>query len=132
MENPLPLILVADDDKDFRDIIVDTLHAKGFQTKTAVNGEEAVSCAREFHPALIIMDVDMPKKNGIEATLELKQDPHTKDIKIMYISNLGDASWAATTELNRRLAGQTGAVDYFKKGGNMQILVDRIRQHLYS
>ena len=126
----LPLILVADDDKDFREIIADFLHSKGFQTKTVSNGEEVVEAARELHPALVLMDVDMPKKNGIEATFELQQDPHTKNIKIMYLSNLGDASWAATTEVNRRLAKQIGATDYFKKGGDLELLVSQIRQHL--
>ncbi len=132
MKNLLPLILVADEEKEFRDLIVDVLHTKGFQTATASNGEDAVAAARKYHPALILMDVDMPKKNGIEATLELQQDPHTKNIKIMYLSNLGDASWAAATETNRKLAKQIGAVDYFKKGGNLDTLIDRIRFHLAS
>lgn len=128
----LPLILVADDDKDFRELIADFLGRKGFQVKTASNGEEAVEIARKMHPPMIIMDVEMPKKNGIEATLELKQDPHTKNIKILYLSNLGDASWAAATEVHRKLAQQIGAEDYFKKGANLETLVDRIRYHLAS
>lgn len=132
MANELPLILVADDDKDFRDIIVDMLHKKGFQTKTASNGDEAVRIAKEAHPPLILMDVQMPGKDGITAMTELQQDPHTKNIKVLFLSNLGDASWAATTEINRRLAKQVGATDYFKKGGNLEVLVDHIRQHLYS
>ena len=129
MQN-LPLILVADDDKDFRELIVDFLKSKGFQTKTASNGEEAVALAREIHPAVILMDVDMPKKTGFEATFELQQDPHTKDIKIMYLSNLGDATWNETAEVNRRLAKQIGATDYFKKGGDLELLISQIRHHL--
>lgn len=132
MANQLPLILVADDDKDFRGIIVDALTSKGFQIKTASNGDEAVKMAKEFHPPLILMDVQMPGKDGITAMSELKQNPHTKDIKVLFLSNLGDASWAATTEINRKLAQQLGATDYFKKGGNLDVLVDHIRQHLYS
>lgn len=130
MAAPLPLIVVADDDKDFRELIVDFLHSKGFQTKTASNGEEVVQLARELHPSLILMDIDMPKKTGFEATFELQQDPHTKNIGIMYLSNLGDISWAETTEVNRRLSKQIGAVDYFKKSGNLEVLVSQIRRHL--
>ncbi len=130
MAAPLPLILVADDDKDFRQILVDFLSAKGFPTKTASNGEEALATARALHPTLILMDVDMPKKDGIQATIELQQDPHTKNIKVMYLSNLGDANWATMTEVNRRLAQQIGAVDYFKKGSNLELLLTAIRQHL--
>lgn len=132
MANLLPVVLVADDDKEFRDLIVDVLTSKGFQVKTASNGQEVVDAARELMPGLILMDIDMPKKNGFEATFELQQDPHTKNIKIMYLSNLGDTSWAANAEINRKLSQQIGAVDYFKKGGDMNVLVDRVRQYLAS
>ena len=127
----VPLILVADDDKDFREIIVSKLKTKGFLTKTASNGAEAVKLAKAAPPDLILMDVQMPEKDGIAAMFELQQDPHTKAVKVLFISNLGD-SWPATIEVNRRLAQQLGAVDYFKKGGNLDALIERIRTKLSS
>ena len=126
----LPLILIADNDKDFKQHIVDFLTSKGFQTKTASSGDETIKMAREFHPAIILMEITMPGKNGFEVTFELQQDPHTKNIKILYLSNLGDTSWAATTEVHRRLLRQMGAADYFKKGGNLESLVESIRWHM--
>lgn len=131
MARPLPLILVADDDKDFREILVAKLKSKGFPTKTASDGAEAIKVAKEAMPALILMDVEMPNKDGIAATFELQQDPHTKNIKVVFITNLGD-SWPAVTENNRRLAQQMGAVDYFKKGGDLDTLIERIREKLTS
>lgn len=121
----MPLILIADDDKEFREILVSKLKSKGFATKTASDGEEAVKMARANQPDLVLMDVRMPGKDGVAAMLDLQQDPHTKDIKVMFISNLGD-SWPAITEVNRRLAQQIGAVDYFKKGGNLDELIEKI------
>ncbi len=127
-----PVILVADDDKDFRQILTDFLTAKGFQVKTASNGEEALATARELHPGLVLLDVDMPKKDGFQVTFELMQDPHTKGIKIMYLSNLGETNWGKAAEVNRRMAKQIGAVDYFKKGGNLEHLLTSVREHLAS
>lgn len=129
MARSLPLILVADDDKEFREILVAKLKSKGFPTRTAGDGNEAVKIAKESMPALILMDIEMPNKDGIAATFDLQQDPHTKNIKIVFITNLGD-SWPAVTEVNRRLAQQVGAVDYFKKGGDLDSLIERIRGKL--
>lgn len=125
----MPFILVADDDKDFREILASKLKSKGFSVKTASNGKEAVKMAREGSPALVLMDVEMPEKNGIEATLDLQQDPHTKNIKVLFVSNLGD-SWPAIADVNRRLAQQIGAVDYFKKGGDLDDLVMKIHEKI--
>lgn len=129
MTRSVPLILVADDDKDFREIIVAKLKSKGFNLKTANDGADAVKIAKELLPDLVLMDVQMPKKDGIAATLDLQQDPHTKGVKVMFISNLGD-SWPAITDVNRRLAQQIGAVDYFKKGGNLDTLISKIHEKI--
>lgn len=126
-----PTILVADDDKDFREILAAKLKSKGFVVFVASDGNEALKVIREKLPSLVLMDVQMPNKDGITTMFELQQDPHTKGIKVMFVSNLGD-SWPAVTEVNRRLAQQVGAVDYFKKGGDLDVLVDQIRQKLAS
>jgi len=122
----VPLILIVDDDKDFSEILRAKLVSKGFAVKTAKDGNEGVEMAKKHNPALILMDVQMPGKDGISATLDLKQDPHTKNIKIIYVTNLGDAS-PGVTALNRNFAQQTGALNYFKKGGELDILVEKIR-----
>ncbi len=129
MTRSVPLVLVADDDKDFRDVITAKLKSRGFLTKTAPDGEEAVKIAKEILPDLVLMDVQMPNKDGVAATLDLQQDPHTKNIKVLFISNLGD-SWPAITEVNRRLARQIGAVDYFRKGGDLDLLIAKVHEKL--
>lgn len=125
----VPLILIVDDDKEYRDILADKLISKGFAVKIAGDGEEGIALAKKHLPALILMDIQMPKKDGISATLDLKQDPHTKDIKIIYVTNLGDAS-PDITELNRGFAQQIGVENYFKKGGELHVLVEKIREFL--
>ena len=124
-----PLVLVADDDKDFLELIGAKLKAKGLNYQTVKDGVETVSKARELNPALILMDVDMPKKDGIEATFDLQDDPTTKNIKIIYLTNLGDPS-PSVAEINRRFSKEIGAIDYFKKGGDWEILMTKIHDIL--
>lgn len=121
-----PLILIIDDDKDYCEVLSAKLNAKGFAVKVAHNGDDGVALARKHSPALILMDVDMPGKNGIATTLDLKQDPQTKTIKVIFVSNLGDA-WPEVTEINRKLALQVGAENYFKKTSDLDSLVEKIR-----
>ncbi len=127
--NNLPVILVVDDEKDFRDLISAKLNSKGFAVKTVSGGSEAVAAAKSLKPDLILMDVQMPDRDGIKTTIDLQSDPQTKHIKIMFLTNLGD-SWPSVGEVNRKFAKEIGAVDYFKKSGDYDLLVDKIRQAL--
>lgn len=75
-------ILVADDDYDNRTIIRQVLEAGGYQVLEAVNGLEAVEKALAEKPALILMDLSMPKLNGWEAAKQIKQTPEIAGIPI--------------------------------------------------
>jgi len=75
-------ILVADDDYDNRTIIKQVLEAAGYQVLEVVDGLEAVEAAMGEKPALILMDLSMPKLNGWEAAKRLKAAPETADIPI--------------------------------------------------
>ena len=84
-----PLILVAEDEKDIRDLIVFTLQLKGFRVVDTPNGAEAVKKATEITPDLILMDVRMPKMTGYEACELLKNQEETKDIPVIFLSAKG-------------------------------------------
>jgi DNA-binding response OmpR family regulator len=124
-----PLILIIDDEKDFRDIAVAKLSSKGFAVKTAVNSREGVELAQKLKPDLILMDVQMPDKDGIQTTIELNENPQTAGIRIIFLTNLGD-TWPSVTEVNRKFAKEIGAIDYFKKSGDYDTLVEKIREAL--
>ncbi len=127
--NNLPTVLIVDDEKDFRDIAEAKLTGAGFAVKTAVNGAEGLEMAKKMKPDLVLMDVQMPNKDGIQATIELQSDPQTADIKIIFLTNLGD-TWPRVTEVNRKFAQEIGAADYFKKSGDYDVLVQKIREAL--
>jgi two-component system alkaline phosphatase synthesis response regulator PhoP len=115
-----PLILVAEDERDIRELIVITLQTHGLiNVIQAANGEEAVAKARECKPALILMDVRMPRMTGYEACEVLKIDATTRDIPIIFLSAKGQDS-----EIKRGI--ELGAQEYVLKPFGPEELFGRV------
>lgn len=112
-------ILIADDEPDILEIIQFNLQQEGYEVTTAKNGDEAIEAAKKTHPALIILDVMMPGKNGIEVCNILRTQPAFKDTLIIFLSALSDE----TTEV-RGL--ETGADDYLTKPISPKVLVSKV------
>lgn len=104
----MPKILVAEDERDIRELIGFTLRFAGFDVVLASNGIEAVDVAPQEQPDLIILDVRMPKMTGYEACRLLKEDPTTSEIPIVFLSAKGQEG-----EIEQGLA--SGAVEYIVK-----------------
>jgi len=81
-----PVVLLADDYEDARELYRDYLEFSGFTVKTASNGREAVEQAEALLPDLILMDASMPVLDGWQATKELKANPVTKHIPILALT----------------------------------------------
>ena len=122
-------ILLVDDEKDFRDLASDWLTRKGFDIKTAVDGNDAMEKTKSLKPDLILMDIKMPNKDGIAAALELKASSDTKDIPIVFLTSLGDAS-PLVQEVNRKFSKEIGAIDYIKKGADLDVIAQKIKEIL--
>lgn len=116
-------ILVAEDERDIRELIAFSLRYSGFEVKEAVNGIEAVEKARKLRPDLIIMDVRMPKKTGYEACQELKEADETKNIPIVFLSAKGQ-------EIEIKQGMELGAVDYILKPFEADQLPRRVAEIL--
>lgn len=86
----MPTILVVDDTEANRQILSLRLTREGFQVVTASNGAEAVNAAASNSPALILMDIDMPVMNGLEATRALKSNPATAHIPVISLTANND------------------------------------------
>ena len=123
----VPRILIADDDADFKEILSAKLLAAGYEIAEAKDGAEAVTKARNLHPSLVIMDIQMPGVNGTEAVLELKSDPETKDIKMVFFSNLV-YPWPAATKDNPEFAKELGAVTFLKKSDDLDEVVAKVKE----
>ena len=79
-------VLIADDEHNIRHILDFSLHAEGFDVLSAHNGEDALAMAREHRPDLIILDVMMPGRGGIETCRALKEDIETAGIPVILLT----------------------------------------------
>ena len=85
-------ILIAEDERDIRDLVAFTLRFAGHEVVAVGNGEEAVEAARQEMPELILMDVRMPRMTGYEACEKMKSDPGLQEIPVVFLSAKGQES----------------------------------------
>ncbi|RLD00575.1 MAG: two-component system response regulator [Chloroflexi bacterium] len=116
-------ILVAEDERDIRELIGFTLRFAGFDVVLAANGIEAIEKAPQEQPDLIILDVRMPKMTGYEACRHLKDNPATDAIPIVFLSAKGQE-----TEIEQGLA--SGAEEYIVKPFAPDDLTNQVREIL--
>ena len=113
-------ILLVDDEPDVVEIIRYNLDQEGYKIYTASNGKEALKKAKKNIPHLIIMDVMMPKMDGIEACEQLRNDVCFNDTIIMFLTARGeDYSYVAAFE--------AGADDYVTKPIKPKIIVSKVK-----
>ena len=113
-------ILIAEDERDIRDLVAFTLRFAGYEVFAASNGEEVVELAPRVNPDLILMDVRMPRMTGYEACKILKADPDLKDIPVVFLSAKGQEN-----EIQQGLA--SGAEDYLLKPFAPDQLTSRVK-----
>ena len=112
-------ILIVDDEPDILELIEYNLKKEGYQVFTARNGQEAVSEAKRVLPDLIILDIMMPKMDGIEACRTMRAMPEFKNTFMVFLT--------ARSEEYSEIAGfNVGADDYIAKPIKPRVLVSRI------
>jgi DNA-binding response OmpR family regulator len=82
-------ILIVEDDGMLQKALQEFLLAEGFETLSALNGEDGIRMGKEGKPDLILLDIILPKVNGYEVLKTLKSDESTKNIPIIILTNLG-------------------------------------------
>jgi len=112
-------ILIADDEPDILEIIQYNLQNEGYEVQTAKNGNEAIDQAKRFTPDLIILDIMMPGKNGIEVCNILRMQPAFNDTLIIFLTALSDEG----TEVKGL---ETGADDFITKPVSPKVLVSKV------
>jgi DNA-binding response OmpR family regulator len=113
-------ILIAEDERDIRDLIAFTLRFAGHEVITTANGEEALNMALQTIPDLILLDVRMPRMTGYEACRQIKAEDKTSNIPVVFLSAKGQES-----EVQTGLAA--GATEYILKPFSPDNLTERIR-----
>lgn len=112
-------ILIADDEPDILEIIQYNLSREGYQVMTARDGDDALMKAKSFLPDLIILDIMMPYKNGVEVCEILRKQPAFKDTLIIFLTALND-------EGSQVKGLETGADDYISKPVSPKVLISRV------
>ncbi len=117
---PLPLVLVIDDEENIIDLIKLGLKYEGFKVEAASDGEEGITTAQRTNPVFIILDWMLPDMDGLEVCRRLRTNPTTQDIPILLLT-------AKDAIVNRVEGLNTGADDYLTKPFSFEELVARIR-----
>jgi two-component system, sensor histidine kinase and response regulator len=117
------VILIADDLQDNLNIVKAVLGYKGYQVDTAKNGKLVLEQVERRMPDLLLLDIQMPEMNGIEACRQLKANPRFKDIPIIFLTAKADSYDVVD-------GFKTGAVDYITKPFNTMELLARVQTHL--
>lgn len=113
-------ILIAEDERDIRDLVAFTLRFAGHEVFAASNGQEALDMAPNVSPDLILMDVRMPRMTGYEACKAMKADVNLKDIPVVFLTARGQDS-----EIQQGL--EVGAEEYLLKPFAPDHLTTRVK-----
>jgi two-component system cell cycle response regulator DivK len=114
-----PYILVVDDYPDGRDMLSEYLSFRGIAVATASDGAEALKTARKRLPAIILMDLTMPRMDGWEATRKLKADARTKDVLVIAVT-------ANALAPDERVALAAGADAFVAKPYDLTVFADAL------
>lgn len=114
------LILVVEDDEDIQELIVYNLRREGYTVVTADTGEAGLEKARARPPALVLLDLMLPKMDGLEVCRRLKADDKTKQVPIVMVTAKGEEPDVVS-------GLELGAADYIAKPFRPRELVARVR-----
>jgi two-component system alkaline phosphatase synthesis response regulator PhoP len=119
MSNQAKKILIVDDEPDILEIVSYNLIMHGYEVETAKDGDQAIVKAKQFHPDLIILDIMMPRKNGIEVCKILRSQPEFQQTLIVFLTALND-------ELSHVKGLELGADDFISKPISPKIMVSKV------
>src|SRR5262245_23399907 len=111
-------VLIADDEPDILEILKYNLSHEGYDVITAKDGDEALEKARRSQPDLVVLDVMMPKKTGVEVCQLLRSQASFKDTLIIFLTAVSD-------EATQIRGLETGADDYVSKPISPKVFISR-------
>ena len=116
---PTQKVLVVDDEEPILELLKYNLEKQGYEVRTAIDGQVAVDIAKKFHPDLVLLDIMMPKMDGVEACRRLRAMPDLAHTFIVFLT-------ARAEEYSEVAAFDVGADDYILKPIKPRALVCRI------
>jgi two-component system, OmpR family, phosphate regulon response regulator PhoB len=120
---PKPKILVIEDERALVEVLTYNLEREGFEVLVAYDGQEGLRQAQLKLPDLVVLDLMLPLKPGLEVCRELRMGPRTREIPIVMVT-------AKAEESDELVGFATGADDYVTKPYSMKVLIQRIKKEL--
>lgn len=120
---PKPKILVIEDERALVEVLSYNLEREGFEVLVAYDGQEGLRQAQLKLPDLVVLDLMLPLKPGLEVCRELRMGPRTREIPIVMVT-------AKAEESDELVGFATGADDYVTKPYSMKVLIQRIKKEL--
>ncbi|APV51826.1 two-component system response regulator [Betaproteobacteria bacterium GR16-43] len=111
-------ILIAEDEESIVASLEFLMRRSGFETRTAADGREALQCVADFHPDLVILDLMLPFKSGLEVCAEIRARPEWRETRVLMLTARGGANEEGLL---------AGADDYLSKPFATRELVARVR-----
>jgi two-component system, OmpR family, alkaline phosphatase synthesis response regulator PhoP len=116
----MPKILIVDDEKDILELVSYNLEKEGFKTAKAYDGEAALGMVRSEKPDMVILDLMLPKMNGLDVCKAIRRNPETANLPIIMLTAKGD-------EVDKIIGLEIGADDYVTKPFSVKELIARVR-----
>jgi len=116
-------ILIAEDEPVESELLKQVISKAGYEVLITKNGQEALDKVEDFNPDLIMLDINMPVKNGYDTCRELRLNVNTRDIPVLFLT---------TNQTNEQVMEgfESGAVDYIFKPYTLDKLKERIKKNL--
>ena len=116
----MPRVLIADDNQQNAELLEAHLDGTGYETRIAVNGEEAVTATKQWRPDVVLLDVMMPKLSGFEVCKRLRADPATAAVGVLMVTALDQP-----TDIERAI--DAGTDDFVTRPVNKTELLLRVK-----
>ena len=117
-------ILIVEDEEILIKVLKEKFIKEKFTVELVSDGESVLASAKNFKPDVILLDIILPKKNGLEVLEELKGDPESQNIPVIMLSNLGE-------DEKIKKAISLGAVDYLVKTQHpINEIVEKVQNYL--
>jgi two-component system, OmpR family, alkaline phosphatase synthesis response regulator PhoP len=112
-------ILIVDDEREIRELLRYNLEKQGYQVLTAQDGEEGLERIFATHPDLVLLDLLLPGRNGLEILREVRQEPSTRELPVLLLTARG-------AEMDKLLGFERGADDYITKPFSPREVIARV------